>query len=295
MSKEEIRGTLALLKPEFAKALPANIQPEKFVRVLQTVITTTPTLLNADRNSLWAACTKCAQAGLLPDGREAALVPFKDKSGSYKVQFMPMISGILKLVRNSGELQTITSQVVFKNDAFKYWIDSDGEHIEHTPNMFSDRGEAIGAYALAKTKDGGLYIEVMPYDQIMAVKNSSRSANSGPWSGSFEHEMWRKTVMRRLSKRLPMSTDIEQVIRADDEQFESIATETTEVKELPKPADKKPRRLKTEIEAPKAVEAIEVTEKNSPEEIIEVHENADGQMVGTALVENFFKDLEAKN
>jgi recombination protein RecT len=157
---------------------------------------------------------KAAQAGLLPDGREAALVMFGEK-----VQYMPMIAGILKLVRNSGELSSISSQIVHKNDPFEFFVDGDGEHLKHTPLIFGDRGEKIGVYALAKTKDGAVYIEVMTKDQVMAVKGVSRSKN-GPWSGPFADEMWRKTVVRRLSKRLPMSTDLEQALHVDDEMYD---------------------------------------------------------------------------
>jgi hypothetical protein len=42
---------------------------------------------------------KLAQDGLLPDGREAAVVMFGNKA-----QAMPMIAGILKKVRQSGEV-----------------------------------------------------------------------------------------------------------------------------------------------------------------------------------------------
>jgi recombination protein RecT len=132
---------------------------------------------------------------------------------------MPMLSGLLKLVRNSGELLSITSQIIYEKDVFKYWVDSDGEHLNHEPQMFSDRGNVIGAYALAKTKDSAVYIEVMTMNEISAVRNVSRSKDSGPWAGPFKHEMYKKSVLRRLIKRLPVSTDLDSVIKADDEDY----------------------------------------------------------------------------
>lgn len=213
---DALKNSLTQLKPQFQAALPSHISPEKFQRVLLTAVSTTPALVEADRSSLFAACMRSAQDGLLPDGREAALVTFRSKNGM-QVQYMPMINGILKKVRQSGELSTITSQLVYKNDSFKYWVDAEGEHISHEPNMFSDRGEVIGCYALAKTKDGSIYIEVMTKEQVMAVKNASKSKDFGPWAGDFHYEMWKKTVLRRLSKKLPMSTDIE-----TEESYESV-------------------------------------------------------------------------
>lgn len=204
------------MEKQFAMALPEHITPKKFVRTLQTAVSSSPNLAQCERNSLLSACMRAAADGLLPDGREAAIVPFKDKSGQQRATYMAMVSGILKKVRNSGELATITSQIVYKNDKFEYWIDSTGEHVEHRPTMFGERGEMIGAYALAKTRAGEVYIEVMSMEELNKVRNASRAKNSGPWQ-SWETEMHRKTVIKRLSKRLPMSTDLEQVIRREDE------------------------------------------------------------------------------
>lgn len=222
---EQVRSSFQQMEEQFKMALPPQITPEKFVRVAMTAVQTNPELLKADRKSLFSACMKAAQDGLLPDGREAALVTFETRALGLIAQYMPMIGGILKKVRNSGELASVTAQMVYLNDKFRYWVDDSGEHVEHDPQLFGDeRGKVIGVYALAKTKDGAVYIEVMTANQVMAVKNVSRAKN-GPWSGPFEHEMWRKTAIRRLSKRLPMSTDLEQVVTRDDEMYDVSAAD----------------------------------------------------------------------
>jgi len=251
---EEIRGSLAKMEGQFKMALPKQINPDKFIRVAMTAIQQNPELAMADRRSLYASCVKCAQDGLLPDGREAALVIFKDA-----VSYMPMVGGILKKVRNSGELATITSQMVMKHDRFRFWIDGDGEHIDHEPLMFGERGEPIGVYALAKTKDGAIYVEVLDKAQVLAVKGVSK-AKGGPWSGAFEHEMWRKTAIRRLSKRLPMSTDLETVIRRDDDFYEFNNRE--EKPEVASPT--KPRKLKKILK-----EKTETTSSDITAEVID--------------------------
>jgi len=215
----QVRADLYKLEDQFKLALPSTIDPQRFIRVVLTALQQSPDLLKADRASLFAACMKCATDGLIPDGREAALVVYRMK-GVMVVQYLPMVTGILKKVRNSGELSTITAQIVYEHDQFKYWVDSKGEHIEHHPVVFGDRGAPIGAYAIAQTKDGALYIEIMNEKQIQDVRGVSRAKDFGPWSGPFADEMKRKTVIRRLSKRLPMSTDLEQVIHRDDELFD---------------------------------------------------------------------------
>ncbi len=211
---DALKKDITALGPQFKAALPAHITQEKFVRVLLTAVSSVPALSKCDRTTLFAACMRSAQEGLLPDGREAAIIPYGDKA-----QFIPMVSGILKKVRNSGELSSITAQILFEKDKFKYWVDSDGEHLEHEPNLFSDRGREIGVYALAKTKDGGVYIEVMTNQQVEQIRQSSKSKDSGPWK-QWAGEMAKKTVIKRLSKRLPMSTDLDSLIRVDDEDYD---------------------------------------------------------------------------
>jgi len=216
---ESIRQDLNKMLPQFQMALPQNVTPEKFIRVTLTALQNSPDLLDCDRQSLFSSAMKCAADGLLPDGREAAFVKYNSKQGP-KAQYMPMIGGLFKKLRNSSEIASITSQIIYEKDKFRYWVDSEGEHLEHEPQLFGDRGRRIGVYAIAKMKDGGVEIEPMTESDVMAVRQISRSKDSGPWSGPFETEMWRKTAIRRLSKRLPMSTEIAQVIERDDELYD---------------------------------------------------------------------------
>lgn len=221
------RGEVKKMSPELAAALPPQITPEKFTRVVLTAVQNAPALLGADRKSLWNSCMKAAADGLLPDGREAALVEYKMKDGTRKVQYMPMIGGILKKVRNSGELATITSQIVHKNDKFRYWVNDEGEHVEHEPTLVGDAGARVGVYAMAKTKDNFFYFEFVTASQVADIRASSRAANGGPWGSKFDGEMWRKSALRRLSKRLPMSTDVEDLMRDDENLKADFAKDVT--------------------------------------------------------------------
>lgn len=209
-----IRQNLAAMAPEFKAALPAHVPVEKFTRVAMTAIQNNPDLQNADRRSLFGAIVRLAQDGLLPDGREAAIVIFNAKDGNgwiKKAQAMPMIAGILKKLRQSGEVAKVSAHVVHENDHFVWSLGFD-ETIEHAPPALNEpRGKPIGAYATAVLKDGSQLCEVMTLEEIERVRNVSRAKDKGPWVDWWS-EMARKTVMRRLSKRLPMSTDIEDAV-----------------------------------------------------------------------------------
>lgn len=269
---DQVRHGIELMGPEFAKVLPSHISSEKFIRVAQTAILDNPNLLACDRRSLYAACTRAAQDGLLPDGREGAIVPFKDKA-----QWMPMIAGILKRIRNSGELHSIVALVVCEEDEFEYWVDTDGEHVKHKPILFQDAGDIIGVYALAKTKDGGVYIEAMSVAQVEKVRAVSKAKNAGTWSQWWD-EMAKKTVLRRLSKRLPMNTDNLDLIQRDDELTDLGSTAAQNLLKPPQEIvqpQKKQSRLASAIEAVAVQEerdqtiGIEAAEQEPPQELTE--------------------------
>lgn len=205
-----IRQNLQQMAPQFKAALPAHITVEKFTRVAMTAIQNNPDLANADRNSLFGSIVRLAQDGLLPDGREAAIVMFGNKA-----QAMPMIAGVLKKIRQSGEVAKVSAHVVHEKDHFVWKLGFD-ETVEHEPPALDqERGKAIGAYAIAVLKDGSQLLEVMSLEEIEKVRAVSRAKGNGPWV-SWWGEMARKTVMRRLSKRLPMSTDLEDSFDRDE-------------------------------------------------------------------------------
>lgn len=200
---------------QFKAVLPAHIPAERFMRVVLTAVQNSPGFLQkVDRQSLFNSAIRAAQDGLLPDGREGAIVEFAGKA-----QWMPMIAGLRKKVRNSGEIATWEAHVVFEEDAFEFEL-GDEPFIRHRPST-GDRGKPIGAYSIATLKTGEKSREFMSIKEIEKVRNVSRAKDSatGPWKNWFE-EMCRKTVARRHSKVLPMSTDLDDLIRRDDDLYD---------------------------------------------------------------------------
>lgn len=254
---EAMRGTLVKMQPEFAAALPPQIPVEKFIRTTLTAVQMNPELLGADRRSLLGACMKAAQDGLLLDGREAAPVIFNSKDKGKVVQYMPMVGGILKKIRNSGELASISAQVVYDKDDFQYEL-GDNESITHKPFLGEDRGKQIAVYAVAKTKDGAIYREVMSVADVEKVRASSKAGKFGPWVEWWD-EMAKKTVIRRMAKRLPSSADVDQVFESDNEASGFVQVERKEpINITPSPEEQKApiARLKRSI-ADRASEVIE--------------------------------------
>lgn len=221
-----IEQALDAYAPNFAAVLPPNIPVDHFKRMVVTAINVNPELVGADRRTLFNSCVKCASDGLLPDGREAALVIYrtkvKDRSGQERwidaVQYLPMVAGIRKRLRNSGEVDSATAEVVYRKDRFKYRL-GDGAFIEHEPPALDeDRGDAIGAYAIIRLSSGETIREVMGIKEIERARAMSRAkdAAAGAWV-KWWGEMARKTVLRRAAKAAPQASALEKLLMRDEE------------------------------------------------------------------------------
>ena len=196
------------LLPQVQSILPEHIPASRFIRVVKTAVLNNPYLLELDRISLYQSAIKAAEQGMYPDGEEAALVPFKGR-----VAFMPMVGGILKRIRNSGKVGSITAQLIYAKEHFKYSVDHKGEHVEFNPDILAEnRGYIRGAIAMAALLDGGYQLEIMSIAQLDAIKKfalaKNKNVEASVWNKHPE-EMYRKTVIKRLAKRLPKSTDLD--------------------------------------------------------------------------------------
>jgi recombination protein RecT len=211
----EVRTQLDTMLGQFASVLPKHIPVERFGRTVLTAVQTNPDLLNVERRSLWNACMKAAQDGLLPDGRLGALAIYKDKRRGPIAQWLPMIAGIRQKVRNSGEIATWEVHTVHERDLFDYEL-GDEPRIVHRP-VRGNRGPIIAAYSVCVLKSGERSREVMWVDEINEIRQRSRASDSGPWVSDFG-EMCKKTVAKRHAKVLPMSTDLDDLLRRDDEE-----------------------------------------------------------------------------
>ena len=160
---------------------------------------------------------------------------------------MPMIAGVLKKIRNSGELSSISAQVAYSADFFEYEL-GDEEKITHKPFMGDDRGAPIAVYAIAKTKDGAIYREVMSVSDVEKVRAASRAGKFGPWADWWD-EMAKKTVIRRIAKRLPSSADVDQVFSNEQDQYEFNNKKAAPVDITPPPGEQTAplQRLKQSI------------------------------------------------
>jgi recombination protein RecT len=134
-------------------------------------------------------------------------------------QFRPRYKGLMKLAMQSGEVLKIESRLVHENDVFEVEEGLDSR-IVHKHGL-SNRGAMVGAYCVWKLKNGETQFEVMNKEQILAIRDRSSAKTKdgnivGPWK-TDEAEMWRKTVVRRASKYMPLSTEAQRAVAVDNQ------------------------------------------------------------------------------
>jgi recombination protein RecT len=226
-------GQLVTRQHVLSPMLPVHIPFAKFRATVLTAVSRNPELISADRRSLIGAATMACQDGLLPDGREAALVIFNEwkKEGAQwravpKVQYMPMLQGLRKKILQSGEVASLVAKCVYRAEveagAFEYEEGTDG-FLRHRPmlelELELNDDDILAAYSIATMRDGSKSFDVMRRFEINKVRQKSQTGATGPgrdgkdrkakgpWVDWFP-EMAVKTVVRRHAKSLPMSGDL---------------------------------------------------------------------------------------
>lgn len=239
----------AIRAPVFQEALktqlPSNINADKFTNTALAALSSNPDLLKCDRQSLYDSIVKAAQMGILPNGLEGAIVAFQSKA-----TFMPMVAGLIKKLSESKI--SIDAQVVCENDFFEQEFGDNPAITHKPPKLGQDRGNMVGVYAIARLPGGLVMREVMDVAQIDAVKSVSRSGDKGPW-GKFYGEMARKTVIRRLYKRLPIiDPRIDAAIKDVDDDYDLTDTPKETAPAAVTPINKpRPKPLQAVVDAVK--------------------------------------------
>lgn len=192
----------------------------------------------AHRNpiSLITSLAMCAHFGLMPDGVQAAIVPFLGQAS-----FIPMYQGYIDLMYGSGVVETVVFDHIRRGDTYKY----DGgrrppKDFSHKKNLLAvgeDREELI-AYAYAwmgeKKRSQVVFLTREEAENIMRdhskswqnaennrsnheadfAANPKKGKYNSPWHTHFL-AMWLKSVVKQLAKRVPTNPMLRQLIRAD--------------------------------------------------------------------------------
>lgn len=219
---QDVRQHLTTLSPDIARSLPPGVSSERFTTVALTAIQNTPKLLECDPASLFNACMKAAQDGLLPDGREGAIIPrWNSRAKRTEATWQPMVAGLQAKAKRRGNVASLVANVVYRGETFEVLL-GDEDRIIHRRDLTKvKRNNEIAVYAIATMKDGSKEREVMTWEQVMIVRQASGDPDSMPWT-KWTDEMARKSVIRRLAKRLPSLDDGDDELRQAVERVDEL-------------------------------------------------------------------------
>jgi len=221
--REQVHPIVAALDERsdvIASLLPKGTDVERFKRIVLQSINRNPQLKKCTPNSIVDAAAEAARLGLEPSGAigGAHLVPYGDTA-----QLIVDYRGLVELARRSGEIAAIDAAIVRQADHFKVRRGTEPS-IDHVPDIEApspadpaDEGNPVThVYAVARLRNGQRQFDVMTRDEIERIRGRSRAGNAGPWRTDW-HEMAKKTVLRRLSKTLPLTVEVRALIEMEDE------------------------------------------------------------------------------
>lgn len=185
-------------------------------------------LIANNANSLLESILQVVACGLTlnPAMKQCYLVPFKNI-----VKPMPSYVGLQQLVIKSGAVSHIRCQLVWEGDEVEMDLSDEENPIKnHKPYVMTgkEKGEILFVYAVATLGNGAKLVEYMSRLDVLEIRSYSESysravknKNTGStiWE-KHEGEMFRKTVVKRLCKRLPLTynaTHIADAIQLDNE------------------------------------------------------------------------------
>lgn len=162
-------------------------------------------IANDAPSSLRDAVINVAAIGLSlnPAEKLAYLVPRKGRA-CLDVSYM----GLIRLATDTGSIMWARAELVYENDEFTYKGATEKPDFS-TPTPFN-RGDVIGVYCVAKTKEGDYLSGIMSIDEVYDIRNRSEAYKKGygPWV-TDEGEMIKKTIIKRESKTWPKTDKTE--------------------------------------------------------------------------------------
>ncbi len=206
-------------------ALPKHIRSDRQIATLLGILARRNDVATCDKISILNSTVQALTLGLdLSENlAEVYLVPrYNSKKGVCECTLVVGYVGLIKLVRQAGQVANIQARIVYRDDEFAY---------EYTPDLNFMHRPAIGkkrsggreevkfVYAIAKLLNGEYLVEVMTVDQVEEVRACSKSANGGPWSSHWQ-EMAKKSALRRLAKILPKTADLVKALEINDSEFD---------------------------------------------------------------------------
>lgn len=198
------------MKEQIAAALPKNIRPERFIRLVITELRRVPALQECTPISLLGAVMEFGQLGLEIGSKlgQAYLIPYGTECTA-----IVGYRGMVQLAWRSSMVRSIAVRAVFEDDDFRFNYGTD--EIHHVSSDERDPAKLTHVYCIVHTTNGGRLFDVMTRKEVDRIRARSRAGTKGPWVTDYV-EMAKKTVLRRTWKMMPASSEMQRAMALDD-------------------------------------------------------------------------------
>jgi recombination protein RecT len=230
--RKDMEYLLDTYSPELAKALPKGIAVERLVRSALSAMTRNPDLMSCTHHSIIGSLLTCAELGLLPDSiiGNCYLAPQERRKGTglFECHFIVGYKGLINLAMRSGQVQTVHAvpvydkKIVGENGEVFMWERGLEEKLVHKQNgLITDTNLATHFYGMVRLLNGGRLWDVMTRPQVEVVRDASKNYMNAPKKEEtawFTHflEMAQKTVIRKVLKTAPLSSELTRAIALDE-------------------------------------------------------------------------------
>ena len=190
-------------------ALPEGFPKARFVNNAIALLNDNPEIAKFGKPQIMAGLMKGAFLGLDFMSRECYLIPYGNQ-----LQYQTSYTGDVKLAMkySTKPIRKIESVIVREGDEFSTWTENGSTKYSYKPITFNNKN-IIGAFAVCVYEDGDQIIETMSIEDLENTRSASKAKNSPAWT-KFTGEMYRKTVLRRLCKRIPIEFGSSEQVKA---------------------------------------------------------------------------------
>lgn len=246
------------------KGLSQDINPEKFMATVYNLLLVNPNIAKCDKMTVLNAVNRSAQLGLSPDPMlgESHFIPRdkKEKQGNQWIvtgktcDFQIGYKGLIKIAYASNFIKLMQSYTVYDND---HLVMEAGLKPDYRISRGTSRGEIEGFLCMVKLENDEWDFEYMSIadvnrirDKSDAYKASSKYGSDSPWTSSYE-EMGKKTVIKRLFKRLPKLDDYDVAVEYNNVTPQETPQQVSKFKPLEiKKQEQQPQEIIEHIETP---------------------------------------------
>lgn len=229
-----------------------------------------PAIYQCTPESILISAYNCLEFDMVAGNRnECALVPRKNKeTQKFELHFQPMVYGIINTAYDSGAVTRIDHEVIYENDFFDYEQGTETK-LTFKKQLFGERGNILGAYCVSNLPNGQQIIEVMTVQQLEKIRKKAQT--DYVWKDNIE-EMYRKTVIKRVFKRVPKRGEkLDRIIEIDNklERPDISEPDTTKANTIMSEFGQLPEPPKQEVIEPVENEKVIATLDDLPDDFFD--------------------------